>query len=428
MQDCAHEAHEVASKATNSRIRAASMMHEDKCFYCDETTSSQLIYCSFCPKAYHRECLPEGTVISFPRWGCPSHKCQVPDCGASSSKSRRKIYRCAHCPSSYCFAHLAEGTKILDYNPWQSIGYRTGSFVFIVCTKCTHKHQDNGHEHVADSMCAAGESPADGYKRRNKRKARELSDDEDEVQIRTAADPALVNEIKSRLKALGKMQREVARDIGVSEGILSQYMNGATRSNGWRSIETKLNEWLEGSAVMTPVNAAVESNNNVQSSESVSGPRLKRRKLAGSSDAAHDDHSGTSSPTREVGAVAPIRVTPLNQHSAAFNLSQLTVVMPTSQPMTINNNNNQWLNQAHMTEHMSPITSSEEQVSSSYELHELQFYNPSYNYEYLSPSSLDLYVELTDDNVKQIVAESSYYNNNSQHAPAHNEWTSPFAV
>eukprot|EP00029_Vermamoeba_vermiformis_P014580 TRINITY_DN9694_c0_g1_i2.p1 TRINITY_DN9694_c0_g1~~TRINITY_DN9694_c0_g1_i2.p1 ORF type:complete len:225 (-),score=83.37 TRINITY_DN9694_c0_g1_i2:43-717(-) len=224
------------------------------------------------------------------------------------------------------------------------------------------------------------------------------------------------------------MQREVARDIGVSEGILSQYMNGATRSNGWRSIETKLNEWLEGSAVMTPVNAAVESNNNVQSSESVSGPRLKRRKLAGSSDAAHDDHSGTSSPTREVGAVAPIRVTPLNQHSAAFNLSQLTVVMPTSQPMTINNNNNQWLNQAHMTEHMSPITSSEEQVSSSYELHELQFYNPSYNYEYLSPSSLDLYVELTDDNVKQIVAESSYYNNNSQHAPAHNEWTSPFAV
>ncbi len=296
-----------------------------------------------------------------------------------------------------------------------------------------HKHQDNGHEHsAADSTCAAGESPVDGYKRRNKRKARELSDDEDEVQIRTAADPALVNEIKSRLKALGKMQREVARDIGVSEGILSQYMNGATRSNGWRSIETKLNEWLEASAVMTPVTASVNANvdsngNSAQSSDSTSGPRLKRRKLSGSSDAAHDDHSGASSPTREVGAVAPRRLTPLPQNT--FNLSQLTVVMPTSQPMTINNNNH-WLNQAHMTEHMSPVTSSEEQVSSSYEMHELQFYNPAYNYEYLSPSALDLYVELTDDNVKQIVAESHYYNNNnnSHNAPAHNEWSSPFAV
>jgi transcriptional regulator with XRE-family HTH domain len=323
-------------------------------------------------------------------------------------------------------------------------------FVFIVCTKCTvsnadiiftsgavliplqHKHQDNGHEHCVDTTCAAGESLADGYKRRNKRKARELSDDEDEVQIRTAADPALVNEIKSRLKALGKMQREVARDIGVSEGILSQYMNGATRSNGWRSIETNLTEWLEASAAMTPVTSSVNANdsnnNNSQSSDSASGPRLKRRKLAGSSDAAHDDHSGASSPTREVGAVAPRRITPIDPNSAAFNLSQLTVVMPTSQPMTINSNNSHWLNQAqHMPEHMSPVTSSEEQVSSSYELHELQFYNPQYNYEYLSPSALDLYVELTDDNVKQIVAESSYYNNNNS-VPAQNDWASPFAV
>lgn len=95
------------------------------------------------------------------------------------------------------------------------------------------------------------------------------------------------------------MQREVARDIGVSEGILSQYMNGATRSNGWRSIETKLNAWLAGSAAMTPVTASVNTTdiNNAQSNDSA-GPRLKRRKLSGSSDAAHDDHSGASSPTR----------------------------------------------------------------------------------------------------------------------------------
>ncbi len=251
-----------------------------------------------------------------------------------------------------------------------------------------------------------------------------MSDDEDEPQIRTAADPALVNEIKSRLKTLGKMQREVARDIGVSEGILSQYMNGATRSNGWRSIETKLNEWLDASAAMTPVNTSINSN----ASDAASGPRLKRRKLEGSSDAAHDDHSRTSSPTREVGAVAPRRIVPLDQSSAAFNLSQLTVVMPTSQPMTINNNNN-WINQtAHvqLPQHMSPVSSSEEQVSSSYELHELQFYAPTYSYEYMSPSALDLYVELTDDNVKQIVAESMPYYNN---APAHtSEWSSSFTV
>lgn len=284
-----------------------------------------------------------------------------------------------------------------------------------------HKHQDNGHEHCVDTNNPASEASADGYKRRNKRKARELSDDEDEVQIRTAADPALVNDIKSRLKALGKMQREVARDIGVSEGILSQYMNGATRSNGWRSIETKLNEWLE----VTPVNANVNDSdsNNSHTSDAASGPRLKRRKLSSSSDAAHEDHSGASSPTREVGAVAPRRLAPIEPHSPAFNLAQLTVVMP-SHPVAINNSNHHWLNQ-HMSEHLSPVTSSEEHVSSSYELHELQFYNPQYSYEYLSPSALDLYVELTDDNVKQIVAESVYYNTNSV---PQNDWSSSFAV
>jgi len=254
-----------------------------------------------------------------------------------------------------------------------------------------------------------------------------MSDDEDEPQIRTAADPALVNEIKSRLKALGKMQREVARDIGVSEGILSQYMNGATRSNGWRSIETKLNEWLDASAAMTPVNVSVNCN-TAQSSDAASAPRLKRRKIESSSDATHDDHSGTSSPTREVGAVAPRRIVPLDQSFAAFNLSQLTVVMPTSQPIAINHNNH-WINQsAHvqLPQHMSPVTSSEEpEVSSSYELHE--FYAPTYNYEYMSPSALDLYVELTDDNVKQIVAESMPYYNNTP--PVHpSEWSSSFAV
>jgi len=177
------------------------LQHEDKCFYCDQTTSSQLIYCSFCPKAYHRECLPEGTVISFPRWyvstdSSNTFSVRIRDfqtfffffvtigfltiyqlgvalatnvkyltavqallkvdekftdaliappliaCKFVSTSILILEFRSRYCKFPLFFdlifsAHLAEGTKILDYNPWQSIGYRTGSFVFIVCTKCT---------------------------------------------------------------------------------------------------------------------------------------------------------------------------------------------------------------------------------------------------------------------------------------------------
>jgi hypothetical protein len=88
--------------------------------------------------------------------------------------------------------------------------------------------------------------------------------------------------------------------------------------------------------------------------------------------------------------------------------------------------NHAWINNMNINnvsgQSLTPVNA--EEVASSYELQELQFYS-SYSYEYMSPSALDLYAELTDDNVKQIIADSiPYYHNNN----VNSEWDSPFTV
>jgi transcriptional regulator with XRE-family HTH domain len=62
---------------------------------------------------------------------------------------------------------------------------------------------------------------------------------------RTYPDQQLVDEVKRFMKEYSKLQKDVAQDIGASESVLSQYMHGVHRSNGWNVLEHKLTEWME---------------------------------------------------------------------------------------------------------------------------------------------------------------------------------------
>lgn len=63
--------------------------------------------------------------------------------------------------------------------------------------------------------------------------------------VRTCPNEQLVEQVREALKVVNKLQKDLAQDIDVSQGILSQYMNGGTRSNGWASLELKLKAWLD---------------------------------------------------------------------------------------------------------------------------------------------------------------------------------------
>jgi hypothetical protein len=113
--------------------KSSAMVHANECFCC-RLTEGPVLECSFCPNVFHLNCLPKGTKISRPRWGCPSHRCAA--CGAQTSTSRGKIYRCITCPSAYCFDHAPNGTKTVKLNPYEALGYTTKSFVFVQCGEC----------------------------------------------------------------------------------------------------------------------------------------------------------------------------------------------------------------------------------------------------------------------------------------------------
>ena len=121
-------------KQTNGAdSKSSAMVHANECFCC-RLTEGPVLECSFCPNVFHLNCLPKGTKISRPRWGCPSHRCAA--CGAQTSTSRGKIYRCITCPSAYCFDHAPAGTKTVKLNPYEALGYTTKSFVFVQCGEC----------------------------------------------------------------------------------------------------------------------------------------------------------------------------------------------------------------------------------------------------------------------------------------------------
>jgi transcriptional regulator with XRE-family HTH domain len=221
------------------------MQHELNCFTCGKDDRG-LIYCSFCPKAYHPDCLPPGTKLSKPRWGCPSHKCQV--CGAATSKSRGKIYRCVHCPGAYCFAHVPTHSAILKGNPYESIGYLPTSFVFIVCKICRDPSEVE-QEVAQEAQIEHSSAEDDDSCQEPPRKRRKIIAADKETRIlqyvRTCPNDQLVEQVREALKVVNKLQKDLAQDIDVSQGILSQYMNGGTRSNGWASLELKLKAWLD---------------------------------------------------------------------------------------------------------------------------------------------------------------------------------------
>eukprot|EP00029_Vermamoeba_vermiformis_P004956 TRINITY_DN1589_c0_g1_i1.p1 TRINITY_DN1589_c0_g1~~TRINITY_DN1589_c0_g1_i1.p1 ORF type:complete len:479 (-),score=59.08 TRINITY_DN1589_c0_g1_i1:170-1606(-) len=242
------------------RINTVSMIHEEKCFCCGSSSKpeSRLIKCSFCPMSYHYECLPAGTVITTPRWGCPSHKCAV--CAAPSSKSKGRMFRCILCPTAFCLAHVSPTCQKIEENPYENSGYNCSTFKFIVCDHCECR-SDEYFQKRKLSLLAGSNANDDSETRPLKRSRTDSYSSVGSAEERAMSyasspsgspvigrarqkpDEELVQIFKEVIGSKFRLQKQLADEIGISQPILSQFLNSATRNNGWRLLEEKLRSW-----------------------------------------------------------------------------------------------------------------------------------------------------------------------------------------
>ena len=59
------------------------------------------MFCSICPQAYHKHCLPVNCHDTKKRWSCPWHQCG--QCGRSGSVVGGMLIHCLQCPSALCY-------------------------------------------------------------------------------------------------------------------------------------------------------------------------------------------------------------------------------------------------------------------------------------------------------------------------------------
>lgn len=145
-------------------------------------------------------------------------------------------------------AHVPTHSAILKGNPYESIGYLPTSFVFITCKIC--RDPSEVEQEVAQEVQVEHSSAEDDDScQEPPRKRRKIIAADKETRIlqyvRTCPNDQLVEQVREALKVVNKLQKDLAQDIDVSQGILSQYMNGGTRSNGWASLELKLKAWID---------------------------------------------------------------------------------------------------------------------------------------------------------------------------------------
>jgi transcriptional regulator with XRE-family HTH domain len=206
--------------------KGVAMIHEDICFVCDGN-QMPLVFCSFCPKSYHEGCLPKGTAITSPRWGCPAHKCAT--CNATTSSSRGRLFRCKSCPSGYCKHHVPEGSTILKHNPLSAYGYKCSSYTWLLCKSCKDRgvpEEDHDHGAVDEHAAVARALPV----------------------LRSTPEPSIIHSIKKAIRKYSLSQKDIASQVEISQTRLSQFLNGAERSNGWKAVEQKLLNWLNSLA------------------------------------------------------------------------------------------------------------------------------------------------------------------------------------
>jgi predicted XRE-type DNA-binding protein len=158
---------------------------------------------------------------------------------------------------------LPEESEVLPNNPYNFMGYKTTSFLFIKCKPCLEKHPELRAKSTPDKRRRDGEdgfsSDEDGkandkYKRRKIVKISE--EDMATVPVprptlvktegtRTKPDIQLVEEIKQIINTRDLLQKDIADDLHVSQSIISQYLNNQARKNGWDALEAKLRLWTE---------------------------------------------------------------------------------------------------------------------------------------------------------------------------------------
>eukprot|EP00029_Vermamoeba_vermiformis_P005452 TRINITY_DN189_c0_g1_i1.p1 TRINITY_DN189_c0_g1~~TRINITY_DN189_c0_g1_i1.p1 ORF type:complete len:433 (+),score=75.58 TRINITY_DN189_c0_g1_i1:221-1519(+) len=206
--------------------KGVAMIHEDICFVCGGN-QMPLVFCSFCPKSYHEGCLPKGTLITSPRWGCPAHKCAT--CNATTSSSRGRLFRCKSCPTGYCKHHVPEGSTILKHNPLSAYGYKCSSYTWLLCKSCKDQgvpEEDHYHGAVDEHAAVARALPV----------------------LRSTPEPSIIHSIKKAIRKYSLSQKDIASQVEISQTRLSQFLNGAERSNGWKAVEQKLLNWLNSMA------------------------------------------------------------------------------------------------------------------------------------------------------------------------------------
>lgn len=202
--------------------------HVPICFCCRqaiETSDEGILRCGFCPKSYHRDCLPDNNRPSIntkgPRWGCPSHKCQC-DLTTSAMKKGEKMLACVTCPRSYCPKCVGEIYKVVPRTKiWSNM---SGRYDSIQCETCMNSgfdltgfiSSDLATEHLPSAEIGSQQ-----------------------------ANTSLREQIAEKIQKNKLKQEDVAKAINFSAGTLSLYLKGDSRKRGWSNLEEKLASYLQ---------------------------------------------------------------------------------------------------------------------------------------------------------------------------------------
>jgi transcriptional regulator with XRE-family HTH domain len=145
------------------------------------------------------------------------------------------MFRCVSCPTALCSLHVPKDCKVVPQNILEERGYSSSSFHFIFCHKCEPAELDckPGQKRTASE---AGLDIASILKKR-KVGSNQM--------IKSPPDEQILIPMRGLFSSGFVFQKQVADEIGISQPLLSQYVHGATRNNGWRFLEEKLKIWLD---------------------------------------------------------------------------------------------------------------------------------------------------------------------------------------
>ncbi|CBZ54659.1 putative SNF2 family N-terminal domain containing protein [Neospora caninum Liverpool] len=139
------------------REERKKIKHEQKCFLCGNgkdfehssvdadgnTTKAslgELVYCSGCPRAYHRVCegLPRDVKKS---WRCRWHECCL--CFRKTSQCGNMLIHCAKCPTSFCYDCFPPdycrhnvSEEYYSYLRQRGMNVTPQNWILLLCSRC----------------------------------------------------------------------------------------------------------------------------------------------------------------------------------------------------------------------------------------------------------------------------------------------------